>query len=154
LALDELLSADGVLIDLRANNKKQLLQVLSQRAATLTGYDESRILETILERERLGSTGFGNGIAIPHGRLAGLRGTTGVFARLEVPVDFDSLDRQPVDLVFMLLAPHGGGAEHLKALARISRTFRDQKLVEKLRGSTSADAIYALLTSSTRTRAA
>lgn len=154
MPLHELLAPGSVVVGLRANNKKQLLQELSRRAAELAGYDEERVLDTILERERLGSTGFGSGIAIPHGRLPDLARMVGVFGRLETPVDFEALDRQPVDLVFMLLAPEGGGAEHLKALARISRTFRDKPLVEKLRGSTSADAIFALLAGGLRTRAA
>jgi len=98
-----------------------------------------------LQRERLGSTGVGNGIAIPHGKIASVRSIVGVFARLESPVDFEALDDQPVDLVFLLLAPEGAGADHLKALSRIARVLRDQDLVAKLRATDSASAIYAFL---------
>lgn len=152
--LDDILSPAAVIADLKATSKKHLLQQLSARAAALTGLDPARVLDVILERERLGSTGFGGGIAIPHGKLPGLPGVFGLFARLETPIDFDALDRQPVDLVFLLLAPEGAGADHLKALARVSRTFRDRALVDKLRGSTSADALYAMLAASGLSRAA
>lgn len=152
--LHDFLLPQAVTADLRATSKKQLLQQLSSRAAALTGFGERRILETILERERLGSTGFGGGVAIPHGKIEGLGKVFGLFARLNGAVDYDALDRQPVDLVFLLLAPQGAGADHLKALARVSRVFRDRNMVEKLRGSTSADAIYAMLTSGVHSRAA
>lgn len=152
--LHDFLLPQAVTADLRATSKKQLLQQLSSRAAALTGLEERRILETILERERLGSTGFGGGVAIPHGKIEGLGKVFGLFARLNGAVDYDALDRQPVDLVFLLLAPQGAGADHLKALARVSRVFRDRNMVEKLRGSTSADAIYAMLTSGVHSRAA
>lgn len=152
--LHDLLSPDAIMADVRASSKKQLLQQLSQRAALLTGKDERRVLEVILERERLGSTGFGGGVAIPHGKLPGLPRVFGLFARLNTPVDFDALDGQPVDLVFLLLAPEGAGADHLKALARVSRIFRDRVLVEKLRGSTSKDALYAMIAGTGQSRAA
>jgi len=143
-----------VVADLRGSGKKQLLQQLSGRASALTGLDERRILDTLVDRERLGSTGFGGGVAIPHGKIEGLDRVFGLFARLATPVDYDALDRQPVDLVFVLLAPQGAGADHLKALARVSRVFRDHALADKLRGSTSADALYAMLTSGVQSRAA
>jgi PTS system nitrogen regulatory IIA component len=108
----------------------------------------------LLERERLGTTGVGNGIAIPHGKLAGLKQLFGMFARLEQPVDFDAIDEQPVDLIFLLLAPEAAGADHLKALARVSRLLRDRSVCEKLRGANQADAIYALLTESPASHAA
>ncbi len=152
--LHDFLQPQAVTADLRATSKKQLLQQLSSRAAALTGLEERRILETILERERLGSTGFGGGVAIPHGKIEGLGKVFGLFARLNSAVDYDALDRQPVDLVFLLLAPQGAGADHLKALARVSRVFRDRAMVEKLRGSTSADAIYAMLANGAHSRAA
>lgn len=144
--LSDFLAAEAVITDLRAPNKKQLLQQLAARAASLAGLDETAVYEVILGRERLGSTGFGGGIAIPHGKLPGLGRLFGLFARLATPLDYDAIDHHPVDLVFLLLAPEGAGADHLKALARVSRTFRDRALVEKLRGSTSADALYAMLT--------
>lgn len=152
--LHDFLLPQAVAADLRATSKKQLLQQLSHRAAALTGLEERRILETILERERLGSTGFGGGVAIPHGKIEGLNKVFGLFARLNGAIDYDALDHQPVDLVFLLLAPQGAGADHLKALARVSRIFRDRTIIEKLRGSTSADAIYAMLANSAHSRAA
>ena len=144
-SLDDLLVPGAALAGLKTNSKKHLLQQLSQRMAQLHGLDERAIYETIQERERLGSTGFGGGVAIPHGRLAGLKHVTALFARLDAPIDFDALDHQPVDLVCLLLAPLDAGADHLKALARVSRTFRDTALVEKLRGARNDDALYALL---------
>ncbi|MBN9578071.1 MAG: PTS IIA-like nitrogen regulatory protein PtsN [Alphaproteobacteria bacterium] len=131
---------------LKTNGKKQLLQDLSARAAALTELPERRIFETLMERERLGSTGVGQGIAIPHGRLAGLKRIVGLFARLETPVAYDAVDNQPVDLVFLLLAPESAGADHLKALARVSRLLRNQAVCEKLRAATKAEALYAILT--------
>ncbi|MFN4163697.1 MAG: PTS IIA-like nitrogen regulatory protein PtsN [Ferrovibrio sp.] len=150
----QLLSPDGVIANLKANSKKQALQELSARAAKITGQHERAIFDTLLERERLGTTGVGNGIAIPHGRLAGLDKLYGLFARVERPIDFDSIDEMPVDLVFLLLAPESAGADHLKALARVSRLLRDKAVCEKLRGAESADAIYALLTDSPASHAA
>lgn len=150
----QLLSPDGVIANLKANSKKQALQELSARAARITGQHERVIFDTLLERERLGTTGVGNGIAIPHGRLPGLDKLYGLFARVERPVDFDSIDEMPVDLIFLLLAPESAGADHLKALARVSRLLRDKSICEKLRGAESADALYALLTDSPASHAA
>lgn len=145
----DLLTPDAVLPTLKTQGKKQLLQELSEHAARLTGIPERRIFETLVERERLGSTGMGQGIAIPHGRLAGLSKITGLFARLDSPVSYDSVDNQPVDLVFLLLAPESSGADHLKALARVSRLLRNQPTCDKLRASTKAEVLYALLTEPT-----
>ena len=118
-------------------------------AAHFLGYlPERQIFDVILERERLGTTGVGGGIAIPHGRLPKLDHIYGIFARLEHPIDFESIDEQPVDLIFMLLAPEAAGADHLKALARVSRMLRDRATTEKLRGSDNPEALYALLTNS------
>lgn len=150
----QLLSPDGVIANLKANSKKQALQELSARAARITGQHERVIFDTLLERERLGTTGVGNGIAIPHGRLPGLDKLYGLFARVERAVDFDSIDEMPVDLIFLLLAPESAGADHLKALARVSRLLRDKSICEKLRGAESADALYALLTDSPASHAA
>jgi PTS system nitrogen regulatory IIA component len=150
----QLLSPDGVMANLKANSKKQSLQELSARAAKITGQHERAIFDTLLERERLGTTGVGNGIAIPHGRLPGLDKLYGLFARVERPIDFDSIDEMPVDLIFLLLAPESAGADHLKALARVSRLLRDKGVCEKLRGAESADAIYALFTDSPTSHAA
>lgn len=142
----DLLTPDAVVPNLRSGSKKHLLQDLSKVAAQLTGADERLIFEILLERERLGTTGVGNGIAIPHGKLVNLDRLYGVFARLDKPVNFEAIDEQPVDLVFLLLAPEGAGADHLKALARVSRKLRDSTFCDKLRGSDSRDALFALLT--------
>jgi PTS system nitrogen regulatory IIA component len=142
---DLLTGPDAVLACVKASGKKALLAELAAKAATLFKLDERRLFDRLLERERLGSTGIGGGIAIPHGRMAALTKPIGLFARLGNPVDFDSIDERPVDTVFLLLAPEGAGADHLKALARVSRLLRDRSLVEKLRATESADALYALL---------
>lgn len=139
------LTPDCVIPSLKAGSKKQVLQELARKAADLTGQDEAAIFDVLLERERLGTTGIGHGIAIPHGKIPALDRVYGVFARLERPIDFDSIDDQPVDLVFLLLAPSDCGADHLKALAKVSRLLRDRMLCEKMRGSTGADAIFALM---------
>ena len=154
MELSELLAPGGVIPTLRASSKKQVLQELAARAANEAGVDERDVFTVLLERERLGTTGVGHGIAIPHGRLAGLDRLFGFFARIETPVDFDAVDGEPVDLVFLLLAPEGAGADHLKTLARISRLLRDGALCDKLRGSRTADALYALITESATPHAA
>jgi len=146
MEMTDLLMPDSVIDGLKVTSKKQVLQDLSDRASVLTGLNAREVLETILARERLGTTGVGQGIAIPHGRMDDLDRIYGLFARLNKPIDFDSLDEQPVDLVFMLLAPEGAGADHLKALAKISRLLRNQTICKKLRGSDSSAALYALLT--------
>jgi PTS system nitrogen regulatory IIA component len=150
----DLLSPDAVLSHLKAASKKQVLQEMAHKAAMLTGLPERRIFETLTEREKLGSTGMGQGIAIPHGRVAGVQKMTGLFAQLDQPVDFDAMDDQPVDLVFLLLAPEGAGADHLKALARVSRLLRNQAVCEKLRAAPLAATLYALLTEPSAAQAA
>ena len=144
--ISDLLTPEAVLPGLKVQSKKQLLQDLASRAHAQTGIPERRIFETLIERERLGTTGVGQGIAIPHGRIADAKKITGVFARLDAPIDYEAVDSQPVDLVFMLLAPQDAGADHLKALARVSRLLRNQAACEKLRAATSAEALYAILT--------
>lgn len=139
---------------MKASGKKALLAELASRGASLVGIDERRLFDRLLERERLGSTGIGGGIAIPHARLSSVAQPRGLFARLGHPVDFDAIDDRPVDLVFLLVAPEGAGADHLKALARVSRLLRDRGLVEKLRATESAEALYALLTESVQTQSA
>ncbi len=148
MEIRDLLQPEAVVADLKAPNKKQLLQELARHAAKITGVNDRKIFETLLERERLGSTGVGNGIAIPHGKLADFKRLYGVFARLDRPIDFDSIDEQPIDLVFLLLAPEGAGADHLKALARVSRLLRDSSMCDKLRGAETADGLYMVLTQS------
>jgi len=133
---------------LKVKNKKQLLAELASRAARIADLQERDVFDVLLQRERLGSTGLGQGAAIPHGKLTGLKKIVGVFARLAEPVDFDAVDGEPVDIVFLLLAPEGAGADHLKALARISRLLREGAAVEKLRASKDAEALYAVLTES------
>jgi PTS system nitrogen regulatory IIA component len=147
--ISDLLAPDAVLAALKVQSKKQLLQELSAKASVQAKLPERKIFETLTERERLGSTGVGQGIAIPHGRVAEIKKIVGVFARLETPIDYDAVDKQPVDLVFMLLAPEDAGADHLKALARVSRLLRNQQAVEKLRAATKAEALYAILTEPT-----
>lgn len=142
--LGDILSSDAVIAALSVPNKKALLQQLSAVAARLTGIDAKLVLDRLVERERLGSTGFGGGVAIPHGKIDGLDRVVGVFARLAAPVDYQALDDMPVDLVFLLLSPPDSGVEHLKALARVSRRLRDRAFVAKLRGAGSEDALYAL----------
>lgn len=145
MALADILHPEGILPALRVQSKKQLLMELAACASRLTGISEREIFEVVLQREKLGSTGVGGGIAIPHGKLKSLDRITGVFARLETPVDFEALDDQPVDIIFMLLAPEGAGADHLKALSRIARVLRDQDLVARLRASESVSALDACL---------
>ncbi len=143
--LSDLLKSEGVLPSLQAQSKKHVLQEVCEAAARLTGLAERDIFDTILQRERLGSTGVGHGVAIPHGKLKSLPGLVGVFARLTRPVDFDALDDQPVDLVFLLLAPESAGADHLKALARIARVLRDGTVAQKLRTAADAADLYRIL---------
>jgi len=149
MEISDLLAPSGVIANLKAASKKQALRDLAARAAKLTGVPERTIFDTLLERERLGTTGVGHGIAIPHGKLPGLEKLHGLFARLEHPIDFDAIDDIPVDLVFVLLAPESAGADHLKALARVSRLLRDRAVCEKMRGTDNAEALYALLTEPT-----
>ncbi|HZT88740.1 MAG TPA: PTS IIA-like nitrogen regulatory protein PtsN [Stellaceae bacterium] len=146
MEIAELLTPRSVIPHLRASTKRQVLQELARRAAGPTGLPERQIYEVLAERERLGSTGIGRGVAIPHGKRPELTRMHGLFARLDRPIPFEAVDDQPVDLVFVLLAPEGAGAEHLKALARVSRLLRDPVICDKLRGSDKADALYALLT--------
>jgi PTS system nitrogen regulatory IIA component len=149
MPLTDLVAPNAVIPALKVTSKKQVIQELSAKAAKLSGQNERVIFETLMQREKLGSTGVGNGIAIPHGKLAKLERLFGLFARLERPVDFEALDGQPVDLIFLLLAPEGAGADHLKALARVARLLRDQDIARKLRESRDAEALFAVLTLST-----
>ena len=154
MEINGLISPDTVIANLHATSKKQILQELSRRAANLTGEPERTIFGVLMKRERLGTTGVGSGVAIPHGKLQSIDKLYGMFARLEQPVDFQSIDERPVDLIFLLLAPETAGADHLKALARISRVLRDSKICTKLRGTDTADALYAILTEEMKPEAA
>lgn len=140
----DMLRNDAVLTGVVAATKKAVLQQLATVAATAIDGDAKLICERLVAREKLGSTGFGGGVAIPHAKIDGLAQVTAVFARLAQPVDFQAVDDLPVDLVFVLLSPTDAGAVHLKALARVSRRLRDQAFLGKLRGSGSRDALYAL----------
>jgi PTS system nitrogen regulatory IIA component len=153
MEIADLITPGSVVAQLRVSNKKQALQELAKRAA-LTGTPERTIYDVLIERERLGTTGIGMGIAIPHGRLRGLDRLCGIFARLERPIAFEAIDDRPVDLIFLLLAPEAAGSDHLKALAQVSRLLRDRAICEKLRGTDNADALYALLTDRASSEAA
>ncbi len=152
--INELMTSGEVVANLRATSKKQALQELAKRMADVIGLHERAIFDVLMERERLGTTGVGKGIAIPHGKLPNLDRLYGLFARLEQPVDFQAIDERPVDLIFLLLAPESAGADHLKALAKVSRLLRDSATCEKLRGTDTKDALYAILTGSVETQAA
>lgn len=140
----DMLAPEAVIASLSVPNKKTLFQQLASVAAQVTGADSKLIVDRLVERERLGSTGFGGGIAIPHGKIEGITSVVGVFARLTQPIDFQAIDDMPVDLVFLLLSAPDAGVEHLKALSRVSRRLRDRSFVAKLRGAGSPDALYAL----------
>src|SRR5215471_15975699 len=146
MEINDLITPRSVIAQLRATNKKQVLQELAKRGSAMTGIHERTIYDVLTERERLGSTGIGMGVGIPHGRLPGLDTLYGIFARLDRPIPFDAIDDRPVDLIFLLLAPEGAGADHLKALARVSRLLRDQDIARKLRESRDAEALFAVLT--------
>ena len=154
MEIADLITSESIIANMRASSKKQVLQEIARRAADVSGLEERKIFDVLVERERLGTTGVGNGIAIPHGKVEDIDQLFGVFARLERPINFEAIDDQPVDLIFMLLAPEGAGADHLKALARVSRLLRDKSVCEKLRGSDQSDALFILLTESEASRAA
>jgi nitrogen PTS system EIIA component len=145
MLLTDLVAANAIIPALKVNSKKQAIQELAARAAQLIGQSERAIFDVLMQREKLGSTGVGNGIAIPHGKLPHLNRLFGLFARLDRPVEFETLDGLPVDLIFVLLAPETAGADHLKALARVARLLRDPEMAMKLRQSRDAEAIYAVL---------
>ena len=150
----DLIKPESVFANFHATSKKQAIQDLAKKAAEITDLHERAIFDILMERERLGTTGVGNGVAIPHGKLASLGSLHGLFARLEKPIDFQSIDEQPVDLIFLLLAPETAGADHLKALARVSRLLRDKTVCEKLRGTDQSEALFALLTQAAAHQAA
>lgn len=154
MELSEILGVEAVRAPLKATSKKRLLQDLADLAATVYGLSAETIYRALLEREALGPTGVGRGVAIPHARFAGVDRVVGLFARLEKPVDFEAIDRQPVDLVFALFAPENAGAEHLKALARVSRTLRSESVCAKLRSTHDPSALYAILTEGKAEKAA
>lgn len=152
--LGDLLAPDGIVPCLPVKSKKQALQELANRAGEATGLPAREIFETLLQRERLGSTGLGRGIAIPHVKFRDLTKIVCFFARLPEPIEFDSHDSEPVDLIFLLVAPEHASGDHLKALARISRLVREPSVLEQLRKATDADAIRAVLTAPVTSHAA
>ncbi len=152
--LTDLIAPDSIICPLRANSKKQVLQELANKAQELTGLDARDIFETILQRERLGSTGIGHGVAIPHGKIDGINRIFGIIARLSSPVDFEAVDEEPVSIVFLLLAPENAGADHLKALALISRLVKDKAMLDKISYANDARSIYAILTEPAASNAA
>ena len=145
MTLTDLISRHAIIPSLKATSKKQALQELSEAAARESGLPAREIFDALLQRERLGSTGIGNGIAIPHGKLAKVQRIFGVFARVEKPLDFEALDGEPVDLILLLVAPEHAGADHLKALARAARLLRSQAITAKLRASRDAGMLFSIL---------
>lgn len=155
IEIADILAPQAVLTDLKScNSKRQVLKELAEHAGRLLDIDTQQLLEALMERERLGTTGVGHGIAIPHARLNQLDRVVGFFARLDQPIDFEALDDQPSDLIFMLLAPNSADADSLKALARVSRVLRDTGLQQRLRQTTDVDAIYRMLTEKPESHAA
>lgn len=154
MELSEIISSDAVRAPLRATSKKRLLQDLADMAEGVYGLSSPMVYKALMDREALGPTGVGRGVAIPHARMGGVTRVVGLFVRLEKPVDFESIDRQPVDLVFALFAPETAGAEHLKALARVSRTLRSEAVCAKLRSTFDPSALFAILTDGKAERAA
>lgn len=154
MTLTDLITPDAVLPSLKVSSKKQALQELSERAAQICGLSAREIFDALIQRERLGSTGIGNGIAIPHGKLPKVSEIFGVFARCEKPIDFEALDGEPVDLILLLVAPEGAGADHLKALARAARLLRSPAATAKLRATRDAASLYAVLAEEPKSAAA
>lgn len=154
MELKDIVEPEAVFSGLNATSKKHLLQELAQRAEDVLGVEARVAFEAMLERERLGATGMGHGVAIPHARIAGLKGIAGVFAALQKPIEFEAVDDEPVDLVFALLAPEDAGADHLRALARVSRRLRDPAVCAKLRSADHSSALYAVLTETMESKAA
>lgn len=150
----DILAPDRIFDALKLPSKKKTLLELAERAATITGLSQRTIFDILQEREKLGTTGVGRGIAIPHGKFPGLDGIYGLFVRLDSPINFDSVDNEPVDLIFLLLAPEASGAEHLKALARVSRLLRNVTMCDKLRTAQNAKEIWDLFAATPASRAA
>jgi nitrogen PTS system EIIA component len=146
MELADILSEESVLVSADISGKDDVLTILARQAAKITGFAEADIYKSLSDRESLGSTGLGNGIAVPHGKFAGLKGVVAVFLKLQKPVDFDSVDDQPVDIVMMLLAPLGAGADHLKALARVARVLRTDMVADALRRDDDPARLYDILT--------
>lgn len=147
MKISEIVSPESVFIDMKANNKRHLLQELAEKAAGYAGIDKRVAVDSVWERENLGSTGYGNGTAFPHARIDGLKKVVAVFGRLSQPIDFNAVDGKPVDLVFLLISPENSGADHLTALATVSRVLKNPDICEKLRQAGSCQEIMAILNS-------
>ncbi|OFX05246.1 MAG: transcriptional regulator [Alphaproteobacteria bacterium RIFCSPHIGHO2_12_FULL_63_12] len=154
MGLSEFLSPDAVVFNLHASCKREALALLAEKAAALTGVQAAAIRQALMEREQLGSTGVGRGVAIPHGKIEGVGKIVGVFAKLDQPVDFEAVDDQPVDLVFVLLAPSDATAAHLKALAKVSRLLREESVRDALRGAGTPEALFAIAADTAQSNAA
>ncbi len=152
--ISEFLTIQSVIPNLHAKCKREALSALADRAAAFTGVSADVIRQALSDREQLGSTGVGRGVAVPHGKIEGLGNIVGMLARMERPIDFDSVDEQPVDLIFVLLAPADATAAHLKALAKVSRFMRDEAKREALRGADTAEALLAIATENVQSNAA
>ena len=145
MKISDIMSVDSVMLSVKAKNKRALLQEVAQFASSVTKIDDRIIFDALLERENLGSTGFGGGVALPHGRLSELKKVYGFFVKLAAPIDFDAIDGKPIDMLFLLLSPESSGADHLTALAQISRILKNNNLVNKLREAERKEEIHALL---------
>lgn len=154
MGLSEFLSPEGVVLNLHASCKREALAQLADKAATLTGAPAAQIRQALMDREQLGSTGVGRGVAIPHGKIDGVGKIVGLLAKLHHPVEFESVDDQPVDLIFVLLAPVDATAAHLKALAKVSRLLRDERVREALRGAGTPEALFAIAADTAQSNAA
>ncbi len=154
MELSEILGPENIISPVKVQGKKRLLQEVAANAHTALGLDEASTFKALLEREALGPTGVGNGVAIPHARIDGVQSVQGLFLVLDHPIEFESVDRKPVDLVFALFAPHKAGAEHLKALARVSRTLRSEEICAKLRSTRDSSALHAILCDASAPQAA
>jgi PTS system nitrogen regulatory IIA component len=154
MGLSEFLSPDAVILNASASCKREAIALLAEKAAKLTGLAAPVIRQALMEREQLGSTGVGRGVAIPHGKIEGLGEIVGVLAKLQEPIDFEAVDDQPVDLVFVLLAPMDATAAHLKALAKVSRLLRDERIREALRGAETQEALFAIAADTAQSNAA
>jgi PTS system nitrogen regulatory IIA component len=154
MGLSEFLSPEATVLNLHASCKREALSLLADKAAALTGASAASIRQALMDREQLGSTGVGRGVAIPHGKIEGLDAIKGILAKLDHPVDFEAVDDQPVDLIFVLLAPVDATAAHLKALAKVSRLLRDERVREALRGAGTQEALFAIAADTAQSNAA
>ena len=154
MVISEILTSEAILTSIKASSKKRVLQEISVGISNVYGLNQSEVFLALQERESLGPTGMGHGVAIPHARISSLNSIIGLFAKLIKPLDFGSMDSQNVDLIFVLIAPHESGANHLKALAKVSRILRNKSTCEKLRSTLDKSALYSILTTDEEIQAA